>query len=303
MKIWLFFIFTGVFLDLSWANEAYKTEIKINLDIKPEGIKKPNVHFPVLGDKATTVKPWHLNFDKMPGGQSTDSIVMNSLSLGVGSRVELGVIPWVYTTGNEAFMRYGVTAKYNFYKGQEFQWAVGGSQIKGEMKESTKELDEKGYGPDYQVKMNQFWNYLFSSVNYTPHGSRYNFGITLKYTEIKSKSLVRGVYNTEIYDKKVPYPVSSSNTDTTYQTTTTFDMNYQLRSHHWVGAAFGTASLTTKLNTDSVGDDEMNEEARVRYVIGTSYIHKRKLGIIEDPRLSLIVFEGDGAQFGFSTTF
>lgn len=56
-----------------------------------------DTHFPITGDRAATIGHLKVNFDKMPGGQANDSIFLNSLSLGIGQRLEVGIIPWVYT--------------------------------------------------------------------------------------------------------------------------------------------------------------------------------------------------------------
>jgi hypothetical protein len=277
--------------------EEFSVEIERNSNIR----EAANLHLPILGDRAETIGNLKVNFDKMPGGQATDSFVMNSISLGLGSRVEIGIIPWVYSGGNESFMKYGATIKYNFYKGREFQWAIGGSQIKGQMEEETNDRDENGYGSKQSFKMDHWWNYQFVSVNYTPIDKRYNLGLTFKYTEIKSTSSVKGSYAYEFENKKIDYPLSLSSTDASYNSTLTFDMNYQLKSYNWVGMAIGTGSLGSRLNIDDSIDEETESNARVRYVLGTSYIYRKKLGFLDTPRLSVLLFEGDGVQFGFST--
>jgi hypothetical protein len=282
---------------------AYSDSSDLNATILLKNKRKvnPNIHFPIMGDSASTVGHFQFNFDKMPGGQATDSVVMNALSLGLGSRVELGLIPWVYSNGNDSFLKYGITLKYNFYKGKEIQWAIGGSQIKGQFKETTYEKDENGNGPDYRVKFDQWWNYQFVSVNYTPVDEKYNLGVTLKYTEIVSKSFVNGHYNTSLNGTNVAYPVSSANDDSHYQSTLTVDMNYQLKSHNWVGLAVGTASINSRLNISDEVDEENGHTSRVRSLVGASYIYRKKMNFLDTPRVSVVYFEGEGFLFGFST--
>jgi len=260
-----------------------------------------NIHLPIMGDRASTIGHLRINFDKMPGGQATDSIVLNAVSVGLGSRVEFGVIPWVVAAGNSDFFKYGITLKYNFYKGKNFQWAIGGSQLKAQLKDESNDQDENGVGSDYRVKVNQWWNYQFISVNYTPSNRKFNLGLTLKYTEIISKSSITGNYAYEYDGIRSNYPIFAENTEASYSSTVTFDMNYQLKSYRWLGLALGTASLSSRLNVNESEDSETNESARIRKIIGMSYILRKKISIFDTPRLSVLYFEGDGIQFGFST--
>lgn len=301
MKLFLLFIL------LASSLASYAKSERVSVDIKRISNAKfkddANIHLPIMGDRAETIGHLKVNFDKMPGGQATDSFVMNSISLGIGSRVELGIIPWVYAIVDNDFMKYGVTLKYNFYKSEEFQWAIGGSQIKGELQGKSDDRDSDSLGSIYSSRMDQWWNYQFLSVNYTPQDKRYNLGFTFKYTEIKSTASFKGSYAYEYDDKTIHHPLGSTSSDGSYSSTLTFDMNYQLKSHNWLGLALGTASLSSKLNIDDHGDEELESSSRIRYILGTSYIYRKKLGFLNTPRLSALLFEGDGVQFGFSTFF
>lgn len=299
LVIILFFCLSGI----SWSKEN-NTQINLAYTNNPSSNHQSAIHYPILGDRATTVGHLKINFDKMPGGQVGDSVIMNAISVGLGERVEFGFIPWVYAFDQSDFFQYGMVLKYNFYKSKTFQIAAGVSQIKGLLEQSENQVNENG-SFNYSTAYHQWWNYSFISLNYTPIGERYNFGITVKYTEVKSSTSVRGVYDYKNAETgfAIEYPVNQYKTDSTYQDTITLDMNYLVKSYHWIGLSLGTASLNSKLNMDEEMDEEIGNSSKKRYVLGTSYIHRNKIWLLQDPRISVSYFEGHGLNYGFSSTF
>jgi hypothetical protein len=258
-----------------------------------------NKHYPIFGDRASTVGHLRLNFDKMPGGQSADSFIMNSLTLGLGDRFEIGVIPWVYMFGNNEVIKYGVCLKYNFYKSDTIQISYGATQIKSQMKA---EDDGQDQNLEYDFNYQRWNNYQTVSANYTPQSSRFNFGATLKYTEIVARAAVNGTYMVELEGSKVPYPINQKMNEGEYSSTVSLDMNYHLKSNSWIGFALGSSSLQTQLNP---GGQEEDEEMlnKIRYTAGLSYIYRKKISVFQDPRLYMTYFEAHGTTVGMATLF
>ncbi len=263
-----------------------------------------NTHFPVTGDRASTIGHLKVNFDKMPGGQANDSVFLNSLSLGLGERLEVGAIPWVYTQGANSFFKYGMTLKYNFYKSKEFQMAFGGSQIKGLFKNTSSSTSENTVSK-FDTQVSQWMNYLFTSINYAPKDSKFSYGFTFKYTEIVQRTIVHGGTSTEFEGQSLYYPYNMNDVSIDPQNFYSMDLNYQLTDIHWLGLSVGTASLQSKLNADTVSeeDDSLRESERIRYILGSSYIYYSKWGAFENPRISITYFEANGFSSGFSVTF
>ena len=265
---------------------------------------RANTHFPVTGDRASTIGHLKMNFDKMPGGQANDSVFLNSLSLGLGERVEVGVIPWVYTQEANTFFKYGMTLKYNFYKSEEIQVTVGGSQIKGLFKDTSNSSSENTVSK-FDTQVSQWMNYLFTSINYSPKDAKLSYGLTIKYTEIVQRTIVHGGSRIEYDGQSFYYPHNMNKASIDPQNFYSLDLNYQLTDIHWLGLSVGTASLQSKLNADTVSeeDDSLRESERIRYILGSSYIYYSKWGAFENPRISITYFEANGFSSGFSVTF
>ena len=257
--------------------------------------KDASIHFPVMGDKATTVKNFKLNFDKMPGGQVTDSVGMNAISLGLGPRVEIGFIPWVYLGHNDdSFLRYGYTFKYNFYKSRRFQWALGTTQIKGELSESSSFEDSY-----FHMNFEQNWNYYFLAMNYTPDSSLYNCGITLKHTKVHSFATVKGKSSYQLLDETITQSHFTVDRQAAYNTSLTLDMNYHLKRSHWLGMALGTASLNSRLNINDKYDEENNSSSKTRYVVGSSYIYQDISVFLITQEFQSLYLKALGLNLGF----
>ena len=261
-----------------------------------------NLHLPVVGDRASTVGNLRFNFDTMPGGQATDSFIMNSLSLGVGERFEIGIIPWVYAFDQQSVMEHGITAKYNFYKSQDVQWSVGLSQIKIGMTAKENSIID-GAGFKSEMRMSQIWNYSFLAFNYTPHERSFNIGLTLKYSSIDYLSILNGYSVYELDGINYNTPINLVSSTSSYQSSFSVDSNFQVDGQHWIGAALGSGSLSSRLNIADGVDEEVGIDSKIRYLTGISYINRGKFGYFEDVRVSAIYFEGSGFNFGISSIF
>ncbi|MBD63583.1 MAG: hypothetical protein CME62_00110 [Halobacteriovoraceae bacterium] len=297
---------------LLFSTSVLSSQVESQTQIESKNLDNTNTssyhtHFPVIGDQATTVGHLKVNFDRMPGGQFGDSIVLNSLSLGLGERIEIGVLPWVYAVEDNDFFKYAVTFKYNVIKDKNYQIAFGGTQIKGQFKDSSFSSEEgsfSSYTSDYDFEVNNWFNYLFTSINMTPRDSTLNYGLTLKYSEVIQRTSVRGRITNQYSDgTRFDLPINDQTKKHSYLTTYTLDLNKQIKSHHWLGAAIGTGSKISNINAEGDADKATAEASRVRHLIGFSYIYRKKLSFLTDPRISVVYFEGLGPEFGFSTSF
>jgi hypothetical protein len=288
-----------LFLFISNLSYSYESSLDVNKNQNKEIIY--NLHLPVVGDRASTVGNFNFNFDTMPGGQASDSIILNSLTVGIGERVEVGIIPWAYAMGSE-LIEHGITAKYNFYKSDEMLWAVGLSQIKMSMSESENST-ANGSGFRYKMNLSHVWNYSFLAFNFMPKGKAFNLGITLKHASIEYLSFVRGSSFYKVDGKSNQIPILNELKKSSSQSSFSIDSNFQVDGLHWLGVATGTGSLSSRLNIEDGVDEENGIDSRIRYLAGLSYIYRGELLSFNDINLSLVYFEGSGTNLGFSSTF
>lgn len=288
----------------AWSNPAKLKSNELDSKVKPSKVEAQpgNEHFPIIGDRAATVGSWKINFDKMPGGQPGDSFATNSISVGLGERLELGILPWVYLVDSDGFLKYGITGKYNLYKTKLFQASLGATQLKGQFKDNQFSNSD-GDLIDIRTRVDQWFNYMFFTLNFTPPDRPYNLGATVKYTEIIQRTLTTGGATLNSDLGSFYFPLNSNNSLTAYETTISVDGNYQLKGHHWMGLALGTGRLNSKLNATDYDDPEISKSEKIRYLAGASYIYRNKVLGMQDPRISVLYYEADGAQFGFSATF
>lgn len=87
-----------------------------------------NQHYSLLGDSSRTVGHGGVNFNHMPGGYVTDSVMLNSLTVGLSDYFEIGIMPWAYASGD--IVEHTFAAKLNFFKTENWQLGAGFSQIK-----------------------------------------------------------------------------------------------------------------------------------------------------------------------------
>ncbi len=251
-------------------------------------------HYSLIGDNAQTVGHLKLNFDKMPGGQINDSFFMNSLTLGLGKRFELGFIPWSHSTRSESLgSEYSLASKFNFYKSQEFQMSLGWSQIKFSGNDNFENHDEDTsiLGSTFL----QYWmNYYSFSINYTPRGKDYNLGLTFKYTHLKQRVKLNSKINSVSYKDDLNMIIENQ----FHENTISLDFNKQIFANHWYGLALGTSSLSTRL--------ESNDEEglyKPRLTTAFSYIYKKRMKYITSPRLSIAFFEGGENSISLGASF
>ncbi len=117
---------------------------------------------PHITIEALTKKQWSLSLNKFPGANLNTSFLLSSISISVHDRLEIGTAPAFYFVDNH---KYNINLKYNFYRGRQFQWALGLSQVKYRLE------DNDFPNADFTI------NNLILAVNYHPSFLRLKFGI------------------------------------------------------------------------------------------------------------------------------
>lgn len=108
--------FFGTF---AWAQNSTTAEKSVQIPTKI-------VFNPVTSIEARTLEPLRIAFQKSPSANINSSFIGNSLSIGVFSRFEVGIIP-IYEVSSPGS---NFTAKLNFYKGDEATWVFAFSEVR-----------------------------------------------------------------------------------------------------------------------------------------------------------------------------
>ncbi|WP_413943552.1 hypothetical protein [Bdellovibrio sp. HCB-162] len=129
-----------------------------------ESYLEPRVHFnPVVSMSARTLPQWKVGFQKTGGANINSQFVANALSVGLLSRLEVGVVPIFYLTvpGSSNY-----TAKVNVYRGETTDWALSFTEtrFKSKVTENGKVIEE----PDLILTSFQLGlNYRLSGSDFT----------------------------------------------------------------------------------------------------------------------------------------
>lgn len=87
----------------------------------------PQLFNPVATSNSRTLGQWKVAFQRNPGANLNSNILVNSLSLGVSERFEVGVVPIFY--GMESH-KSNFNLKYNFWRGEDADWALNLSETR-----------------------------------------------------------------------------------------------------------------------------------------------------------------------------
>lgn len=101
----------------------------------------PHLFNPVATSNSRTLGQWKVAFQRNPGANLNANILVNSLSLGVSERIEVGVVPIFY--GMEAH-KSNYNVKYNFWRGEDADWALNLSETRfeTEIKDSNGNIEK-----------------------------------------------------------------------------------------------------------------------------------------------------------------
>jgi hypothetical protein len=90
-------------------------------------LSDPHLFNPVATSNSRTLGQWKVAFQRNPGANLNSTLLVNSLSVGLLPRVEVGVVPIYY--GVEAH-KSNFNLKYNFWRGDDADWAFGLSETR-----------------------------------------------------------------------------------------------------------------------------------------------------------------------------
>ena len=264
-----------------------------------------NRHYPIIGDRASTVGHLKVNFDKMSGGQANDVFMANSLSLGLGERVEIGILPWTMINENKDLIDYSFVFKLNFYKSSQVQWSSGFSYFKNKDILYEGNENKETYAYNYSGQHYSSNSYFYLSFNYTPQEKKYNLGVTLKRTILRSKTNFQSNINYMTNsDKENPeyaeMEITQNDQDELIENYLAIDFNMYTTKDYWLGFALGRSALQSPLNAKSANRDE-NEKARLN--AGISLIKRGTLWKFNDPRVSIVYYEASSFQTNLAFNF
>jgi hypothetical protein len=237
-----------------------------------------NEHFPILGDKAKTVKKGDWQFGHMPGGNATSTIFFNSFTYGLTDRFEIGAAPYIFSMGE--MIKYTFSTKYTLLQSRNWQFAIGYSQIKLGIN-SKQENGESRY--------QTWWNYFSYSFNYTPQTQDYNIGLTIKQTQIEEDMQAKMNYD------GLPYYYSFS--DSYIDHSWNLEANYRYNHKWWLGFSIGTAREEMMMTTA----EEEREPLQRTYGVAANY--RKDIWIFKEPSFALVHFEQGGVTSLFSARF
>ena len=120
------------------------------------------VYYPHITINSTTLKPGQVSFQTTPGGSITSTFLINSLSVGVLQRLEIGTIPIFYLNNQH---KYNFNLKWNYYKSKTFRASLGYTRILFDLSKG----DFQGFqNPPTEYTLTYFsfsFNYLFEMIN------------------------------------------------------------------------------------------------------------------------------------------
>jgi hypothetical protein len=90
-------------------------------------LANPHLFNPVATSNSRTLGQWQVAFQRNPGANLNSNLLVNSLSVGLSLRFDVGVVPIFY--GMEAH-KSNYNAKYNFWRGEDADWALNVSETR-----------------------------------------------------------------------------------------------------------------------------------------------------------------------------
>ena len=231
-----------------------------------------------------TVGHLKFNYDNFPGALLAErSVYTSSLSLGLGKRWEVGIIPAFYLFPGIMSNDVNFTVKYNLYRSQAFSFAFGFYYNAYAFALKSKELDAIENNP-FSDRANVVNSGLNTVLSYQL-SRHYSLGLTLSgkltQAEIPYKNKERGVYRFEDKFSLEEY----------------LDICYA-----WNSQLSFTAGLTRTLaedNSSSVSDSEPSYEAGY----GMTATLKRPKSFLSKPGLGFhYLAKQQKVSYLFSTT-
>ena len=148
-----------------------------------------------ISTPASTIPSWSWAFQIFPGANGMNSMVANSLSLGLFNRLEIGTVPVLYAY---KYHRSNFNIKYNFYKGEKWVWAAGFSTFRFKFPNGF-EVTEKDGTVTY---VDQFdFNVFGLALNRYFSGTPFSLGCNFNVISFKTKS---DVVNKQLENEKFP---------------------------------------------------------------------------------------------------
>jgi hypothetical protein len=120
----------------------------------------------------------HVSLGRSPGANLNTDLLLASLSVTVVDRLSLGTVPVLYLVPEH---KWNLAAKYFFWKGQEFFWALASSFVYY----STDDVLPGTPPTPYSLSLDVYSLQL--AVNYLPIGSPWSFGLSVSqvYTDAR----------------------------------------------------------------------------------------------------------------------
>ncbi len=144
IQLQLVYIFLLFFSSFSIANETTPTTVNFT----------PHISF-----NATTRPQWSLSLGRSAGANLNTNFLLSALTFSVLDRLEVGTVVAFY---GQSSHKYNWNVKYNFYRGDEVQWAIGYSHVRFK-------VDNVGLSPSLQNKDLEFGiSSILIATNYKP---------------------------------------------------------------------------------------------------------------------------------------
>ncbi|WP_413585196.1 hypothetical protein [Bdellovibrio sp. HCB274] len=175
--------------------------------------EKRVVFNPVVSTSARTLPQWRFGYQRTGGANINTHLLTNAVSVGVLPRLEIGTVPMFYAAAPGSS---NYTAKVNFYRGEQVDWAVSftESRFKSEIKTSGGVVER----PDLLLQSVQL------GLNYRPE---WNGNIT--FSPFANNVCGR-------IESKDPWVlIYSLKCETEYG----LDFQYQIKDREWLTLAYG----------------------------------------------------------------
>ncbi len=144
--------------------------------------KKQQRFYPNITTAAMTNGPWKLSYETFPGASGLSAWPYNSLSIGIGTRFQVGTTPLFYAVKEH---KSNINVKWNFYQGEQLYIAIGITSVKWALPTGIEVIESDG-NTTYIDELSLSTGGL--SLNYFFKNSKFAIGFNLNYSDITTGS-------------------------------------------------------------------------------------------------------------------